>query len=165
MLVKNQKPDFVKSIKTANEILVASAVINTFPFLPKDLVAEQSLLVCRSYKNARKYGINVADFGSESATIFEFHRKGIIFYNETKPKSHIAFSVLHEFGHYKLGHDFSKKDEEAYHRYEVETNFFCGTVAYARANYQRVSAKRKSYNTPISANDIRCARHRRQISV
>lgn len=118
------KPDFSKAYIKANEMLVKSSIIKTFPFSPRDLIKEQSSIVCRSYDTARKYGIEILDFGSESATIFRFRGKSIIFYDETKPKTHIAFSLLHEFGHVILGHDFVKKDQESYRRYEIETNYF-----------------------------------------
>lgn len=122
------KPDFDKAYIKANEILIKSSVIQSFPFSPEALVKEQSMIVCRSYRTARKYGIDINDFGSESATIFRLGGKSIIFYDEEKPEPHIAFSVLHEFGHDRLEHDFSKKDEENYNKYEVETNFFAAQL-------------------------------------
>lgn len=124
----NSKPNFNKAYIKANEMLIKSSVIQSFPFSPKNLVKEQSPIVCRSYKKAKKYGIDITDFSSESATIFRFGGKSIIFYDETKPEPHIAFSILHEFGHDRLGHNFTKKAEENYHRYEVETNFFAAQL-------------------------------------
>ena len=111
-----------------NEILVKSSAIQTFPFLPKDLVKEQTPIVCRSFKKARKYGVDITAFGSESAIIMSFQGKKIIFYDETKPDTHNRFSILHELGHEINGHDFSKKDEDTYHRYEVETNYFAAQL-------------------------------------
>lgn len=111
-----------------NEILVKSSAIQTFPFSPKDLVKEQTPIVCRSFKKARKYGVDITAFGSESAIIMSFKGKKIIFYDETKPDTHNRFSILHELGHEINGHDFSKKDEDAYHRYEVETNYFAAQL-------------------------------------
>ncbi len=128
MLPMNSKPNFNKAYIKANEILIKSSMIQSFPFSPKKLVKEQSPIVCRSYDKAKKYGVDITDFGSESATIFRFGGKSIIFYDETKPEPHIAFSILHEFGHDRLEHDFTKKDEENYHRYEVETNFFAAQL-------------------------------------
>ena len=124
MLLKSENPNFGKAYMKANEILVKSSVIQTFPFSVKALVSEQSDIVCRSFEKARKYGVDITAFGSESATIFRYGGKSIIFYDESKPYAHISFSILHEFGHVILGHDFTKKDEDSYHRYEVETNFF-----------------------------------------
>ena len=128
MLPMNSKPNFNKAYIKANEMLIKSSVIQSFPFSPKKLVKEQSPIVCRSYDKAKKYGVDITDFGSESATIFRLGGKSIIFYDETKPEPHIAFSILHEFGHDTLGHDFTKKDKESYSKYEVETNFFAAQL-------------------------------------
>ena len=105
----SSKPNFEKAYVKANEILVMSSVVQSFPFSPKALVKEQSPIVCRSYRMAKKHGVDITDFGSKSATIFKCGGKTIIFYNETTSESHIAFSILHEFGHDVLGHDFTKK--------------------------------------------------------
>lgn len=124
MLNNSKKPNFSGVYARANEILMKSKVIQTFPFEPKALVEEQTQIVCRSFKKAGKYGLNITAFGSESAIIINFKGKTIIFYDETKPDTHNRFSILHELGHELTGHDFSIKDEETYHRYEVETNYF-----------------------------------------
>ena len=124
----NSKPDFVRAYLKANEILVKSSAINTFPFSPKDLVKEQANIVCRSFKTAKKHGIEMEKFGSESAIIVQYGDKAIIFYDETKPETHICFSILHELGHKINGHDFTKKYNETYHRYEVETNYFAAQL-------------------------------------
>ncbi len=124
----NLKPNFNKAYIKANEVLIKSSTIQSFPFSPKKLVEEQGQIACRSYGKARQYGIAITDFGSESATIFKMGGKSIIFYDETKPEPHIAFSILHEFGHDRLGHDFTKKDKEIYSKYEVETNFFAAQL-------------------------------------
>ena len=127
-LPNSKKPDFSRAYSKANEILVKSSAIQTFPFSPKDLVKEQTPIVCRSFKKARKYGVDITAFGSESAIIMSFQGKKIIFYDETKPDTHNRFSILHELGHEINGHDFSKKDEDTYHRYEVETNYFAAQL-------------------------------------
>ena len=127
-LTNCKKPDFSRAYSKANEILVKSLAIQTFPFSPKDLVKEQTPIVCRSFKKARKYGVDITAFGSESAIIMSFQGKKIIFYDETKPDTHNRFSILHELGHEINGHDFSKKDEDTYHRYEVETNYFAAQL-------------------------------------
>ena len=61
-----KKPNFSRAYSKANEILVKSSAIQTFPFSPKDLVKEQTPIVCRSYKKAQKYGVDITAFGSES---------------------------------------------------------------------------------------------------
>lgn len=122
------KPNFSKAYSKANEILVKSHVISTFPFSPLELVKEQSSIKCRTYKKAQKYGINISAFGSESATIFEYGGKQIIFYDDSKLMAHVKFSILHELGHPLNNHDFSVTDEKTYRRYEVETNFFAAQL-------------------------------------
>lgn len=122
------KPDFGKAYSMANELLISSAVILAFPFSAKALVKEQTTIVCRSFKKAKRYGVNMTDFGSKSAVIMKFHGRTIIFYDETKPDAHIAFSILHELGHEVNKHDFTKKDEKTYHKYEAETNYFAAQL-------------------------------------
>ncbi len=142
----NLRPNFNEAYIKANEMLIKSSVIQSFPFFPKSLVKEQSSIVCRSYKKAKKYGVDITDFGSESATIFRLGDKSIIFYDETKPEPHIAFSILHEFGHDRLGHDFTKKDEESYHRYEVETNFFVAQLLMPEQIIRELQRRGKRIN-------------------
>lgn len=127
-MANNTKPNFSAAYSKANEILVKSRVISTFPFSPIDLVKEQSAIKCRTYKKALKYGIDINDFGSESATIFRYGGKEIIFYDEAKPMTHVKYSILHELGHTLNNHDFSTKDDETYHKYEVETNYFAAQL-------------------------------------
>lgn len=131
MALTPQKPDFASAYSKANEILVKSSVIDTFPYSPKALVKEQTSTPCRSYKKAReKYGVEMTAFGSESALLIEYQGRNIIFYDDTKPDTHIRFSILHELGHDVNGHDLSIKatDTEKYHRYEVETNYFAAQL-------------------------------------
>jgi len=127
-VTNSTKPNFSKAYSKANDILVKSRVISTFPFSPLELVKEQSSIKCRTYKKAQKYGIDISAFGSESATIFEYGGKQIIFYDDSKIMAHVKFSILHELGHHLNNHDFSVTDEETYGRYEVETNFFAAQV-------------------------------------
>lgn len=127
-IITERKPDFSKAYSNANKILVNSRVISTFPFSPIQLVKEQTPYVCRTYSKAKKYGVNMRDFGSESAVVMSMGERTIIFYDETKPMTHVGFSILHEAGHPINGHDFHKKDEETYGRYEVETNYFAAQL-------------------------------------
>ena len=126
--ITGTKPNFAGAYSKANEILVKSSVISTFPFSPTALVKEQTPIVCRTYAKAQKYGLEMRDFGSESAVIMTMDGKYIIFYDESKPMTHVGFSILHEFGHPVNKHDFRKKDEETYNRYEVETNYFAAQL-------------------------------------
>ena len=127
-MTKNTRPDFSEAYSNANEILVKSRVISDFPFSPLELVKEQSDIRCRTYKKALEYGINITDFGSESATIFECCNRRIIFYDDSKVMTHVKFSILHEFGHPINHHDFTIKNKEVYGKYEVETNYFAAQL-------------------------------------
>ena len=127
-LQTQRKPDFSRAYAVANEILITSTSISSFPFSPKELVKEQSATVCRSYKKAQKYGVDIRNFGSESATLFHFHGKAIIFYDETKPQAHINYSILHELGNDKMGHPLSSIDDLTYRCYEIETNYFAAQL-------------------------------------
>ncbi len=120
--------DFKKAYTAANELLVSSKSIASFPFSPKKLIKEKSGIVCRTYEKGLEYGVNIRDFGSESATIFRYHGKKIIFYDETKPEVHVKYSIIHEYGHDYLKHDLDKKDDETYRKYEIETNFFAAQL-------------------------------------
>ena len=124
----NKKPNFSSAYTKANEILVSSRVISTFPFLPKDLVKEKSAIPCRTFAKARSYGVDIEAFGSESAIIMELGARRIIFYDETKPLTHVKYSILHELGHDQNGHDLGATDPDTYHRYEIETNYFAAQL-------------------------------------
>lgn len=123
-----KKPNFSSAYTKANEILVSSNVINTFPFEPKDLVKEISAIPCRTYAKARSYGVDIEAFGSESAIIQEYGNRRIIFYDESKPLTHVKYSILHELGHDQNGHDLGTTDPDTYHRYEIETNYFAAQL-------------------------------------
>ncbi|MBE6586120.1 MAG: hypothetical protein E7645_06310 [Ruminococcaceae bacterium] len=109
-----RKPNFSSAYTKANEILVSSRVISTFPFSPKDLVKEKSAIPCRTFAKARSYGVDIEAFGSESAIIMELGGRRIIFYDESKPLTHVKYSILHELGHDQNGHDLGTTDPDTY---------------------------------------------------
>lgn len=121
-------PNFSKVYSKANEILVKTSVVTTFPFNSIELVKEQKNIVCRSFHTAKKYGVNISALGSESAVIVKYNGKSIIFYDETKSPEHNKFSLLHELGHEINDHNFTKKDKSVYERYEVEANYFAAQL-------------------------------------
>ena len=123
------KPDFKLAYIKANEVLVSNETIFSFPFSSKDLVKEKTDIRCRSYNTAKKYDLDINDFGSESAVLFEFHGRKIIFYDDAKPITHINFSILHESGHNDMGHVMSKDiSRDLYDKQEVEANFYAAQV-------------------------------------
>lgn len=122
------KPHFSEAYSKANEILVTTSAIQSFPYSVKDLVKEQVDVRFRTFAKAREYGVNIEAFGSESALVMRYHGKTIIFYDETKPEPHNKFSILHEAGHIINGHDFNVVSPDQYANYEVETNYFASQL-------------------------------------
>lgn len=93
--------DFAFIYSKANEILVTSSVIETFPFKVKQLIEEQSdIRLCSFRKAIQKFGIDIRVWGSESAVLQEFSGAHIIFFNQDEPKQRVRFSLMHEFAHY-----------------------------------------------------------------
>lgn len=122
-MISSNKPDFKKAMEKSNEILVSSGIIDSFPFSAKKLIKEKSNLKIKTFKKAGSYGVNIEDFGSKDAILFNANGMAMVFYNEMiASKERQKFSLLHEWGHYYLQHDLS--DNESYGKYEVETNFF-----------------------------------------
>ena len=123
------KPDFELAYIKANKVLVTTEAITAFPFSSKELVETRPDIRCKSFKQAYKYGVDINDFGSESAVLIEYHGKKIIFYDESKPLSHINFSKIHELGHVDMEHVMSKGiSDELYHKQEIETNFYAAQI-------------------------------------
>lgn len=121
------KPNFKRAMEKANDILVSSNTISSFPFSIKKVIKEKTDVVCRSYLKAGMYGVNIENFGSSDAIYQNLEGKGIIFYNEEiSSKERQRFSLNHEFGHIQLNHDLDNK--KMYEIYEVETNFFAAQM-------------------------------------
>lgn len=121
------KPNFKRAMEKANDILVSSNTISSFPFSIKKVIKEKTDVVCRSYLKAGMYGVNIENFGSPDAIYQNLEGKGIIFYNEEiSSKERQRFSLNHEFGHIQLNHDLDNK--KMYEIYEVETNFFAAQM-------------------------------------
>lgn len=124
-----QKVNFKRIYQVANEILASSSVIETFPYKAKELVHEQSDIVFCSFKKATKYKINIKQFGSESAVLTELCGAFVLFYNQDEAIYRIRFSILHEFGHYILGHRMNlSMDNPLYALQEIEANCFAAQL-------------------------------------
>ena len=128
--MKDVKPEFSRSYKLGNEILVSSHSLTDFPFSIKKIVQERGngSIACKPFSKAALYGVDITTFGSESATIFAYNGRYIIFYNEEEKMERVRFSIGHELGHYLLGHDFNLPKGDQYDRQEVETNFFAAQL-------------------------------------
>lgn len=123
-------PNFKKLYRCANEILVLSSSVNEFPFKTKELVNEQAdIKLCTFEKARKKYHIDISCFGSDSAILMEMQGAHIIFYNQAEDPCRIRFSILHEFGHYILGHELNlKREERLYGIQEIEANCFAAQL-------------------------------------
>jgi len=130
LVLTDKKPEFSKSYRLANEILVSSHSLTDFPFSIKKIVQERGNgnIVCKPFSKAALYGADIPAFGSESAVIFAYNGRYIIFYNEREKLERVRFSIGHEFGHRLLEHDFNLPLSDQYSRQEVETNFFAAQL-------------------------------------
>jgi hypothetical protein len=122
--------DYAKVYCKANELLVSSSAIECFPFKVSAFIKEQSdIRLCKYAKAYEKYGIPIRHFGSESAVIMEFCGAVIIFYNQDEVDYRVRFGIMHEFGHYILGHKFNLKEvDPLYHKQELEANCFAAQM-------------------------------------
>lgn len=125
-----REPDFKKVYQYANELLVCSSVIDGFPFKAKALVKEQAdIAFCTFEKAGNKYHQDIRQFGSDSAVLTEMLGAYIIFYNESEATCRIRFSIMHEFGHFLLGHKLNlDREEDLYGVQEIEANCFAAQV-------------------------------------
>lgn len=125
----SKKPDFKKANILANEILVASSTLVAFPVNAKSIVKEWSDIKVLSFKCAHDYGVDIEAFGSEAAVLQSKNGRYMIFYNQDDYGPRIKFSILHEFGHYYLGHELKKyENDEKYGCLEVEANCFAAQI-------------------------------------
>jgi len=125
-----REPNFKRIYRYANEMLVLSSAIDTIPFKVKGLVREQAdIAFCTFEKAKSKYHQDIRQFGSDSAVLMEMQGAYIIFYNQDEVPCRVRFSIMHEFGHYVLGHklNLSRKDP-LYGVQEVEANCFAAQL-------------------------------------
>ncbi len=129
-MMTSKTPDFSKVYSLANEILVATKSIETFPFSMKAVIKEFSdAQVCSYSKAIKKYHVPITDFGSDSAHLEEYCGANIIFYNDKENKARLRFDLAHEFGHLMLGHKMNlSKDDPLYSVQEIETNCFAAQL-------------------------------------
>lgn len=122
------KPNFKKAYMLANEILLKSRVIDSFPFSVTQVIKEVSDIHCCSFKRAHLHNVDIEAFGSNAAVLTECNGRMIIFYNQEDMDERIRFSMLHEIGHYLLEHELDTHDEILYEKQEIETNFFAAQL-------------------------------------
>ena len=108
-----REPNFKRIYRYANEMLVLSSAIDTIPFKVKGLVREQAdIAFCTFEKAKSKYHQDIRQFGSDSAVLMEMQGAYIIFYNQDEAPCRVRFSIMHEFGHYVLGHELNLTRED-----------------------------------------------------
>lgn len=117
------KPDFAKAVRNAEEILLSQITPNSFPIKAKKLIKDLTGIPCVKFSKAKQYNVNIRALGSDSASLIVVRGRHVIFYNETKPREHNVYSVLHELGHIINDHNLNCNGIE-YGIQEVETNFF-----------------------------------------
>ena len=133
------EPDFKYACEKANEILICSNTIKTFPFSGSQLIMEMSDIELEPYSNYTKPDLpGEKIFGSKDAAIKELEGMFIIFYNDKMLKTRQRFTACHEFGHYYLNHDIDLLNEyrttknpfckDLYVKYELETNMFAAQL-------------------------------------
>ena len=122
--------DYTLIYSKANEYLATTSVIEVFPYKVKAFVEEQSdIRLCTYSKAMTKFGIDVKSFGSESAVIQEYCGAHIIFYNQDEQPYRVRFSIMHEFGHYILGHKMNLDvNDPLYGIQELEANCFAAQM-------------------------------------
>ena len=125
-----REPNFKGIYRYANEMLVLSSAIDTIPFKVKELVKEQAdIAFCTFEKAKSKYHQDIRQFGSDSAVLIELQGAYIIFYNQDEMSCRVRFSILHEFGHYVLGHELNiTRENPLYGVQEVEANCFAAQL-------------------------------------
>ncbi len=120
----SRKPDFKNAYISANEILVASST-QAFPINTKKIVNQWTDMAVLSFEKAEELGIDIKAFGSESAVLICKYGRYVIFYNQGEYAPRVRFSILHELGHYYLGHPLKNYEgDDDYDSYEIEANFF-----------------------------------------
>ncbi len=124
----SKKPDFKKANIKANELLVVAKGIGEFPFKVTSVIKDDEHFQIKSFDYAKKVGIDIEAFGSESAVLQKKGDRYIIFYNQDEKMERIKFSLLHEYAHYVLGDKMENLSKEEYDRDEVEANYFAAQV-------------------------------------
>lgn len=125
------QPDFKTAYCVANEVLIQSHAIETIPYDIKKHLKEETDITLKKYRTAkRKYGVVIPDLGSDDALIVEKCGRYIIFYDELAHRPRMKWSIVHEMGHFYLGHDLDFKNisDELYAKQEIEANFFAAQL-------------------------------------
>ena len=133
-------PDFKTACEKANEILVCSNVISTFPYSMYKVIEEFTEIEQRPFSSISGHSLTATQIvGSDDGGLFsDGSGNYLMFYNEKMPQTRLRFTGGHECGHYMMGHDMElitdyrqKKDtrfEPLYEKYELESNMFAAQL-------------------------------------
>ncbi len=152
------KPDFKRAYVLANEILIKSHVINTFPFSITKVIREMSDIQCCSFKRACTYGVDIGAFGSDAAVLAEYAGRSIIFYNQDDMEERIRFSMLHEIGHFLLNHKLNTENADLYEKQEIETNYFAAQLLMPEQTLIEFQKRGKRIDVDFLINTFKVSR-------
>lgn len=137
-MTSKKDPDFAACYDLANEILIASTVIEAFPFPIKRVIRKHTDINCIKEDSVQmlcdQMGIpdpeyfNIERLGSNDAGLFEYRGMNIIVYRDDGIiiPQRIKWSLAHEMGHFLRQHDTN--DKLNYDTYEIEANFFAAQL-------------------------------------
>lgn len=132
--------DFKTACSKADEILVCSNTITTFPFSLSKVMDEFTEIEKRPFSSLSGKSLSPSQIvgSDDGALLTDGCGNFLIYYNEEKPQVRLRFTLGHEFGHYMLGHDMElvtlyrqKNDpclELLYKKYEAESNMFAAQL-------------------------------------
>lgn len=123
------KPDIRKAMNAADELLLAALTVTAFPYSVIELIETTTDVQVRSFRYFSQRGINPLTFGSKDAIIFSYKGMVIMAYDNMAVRTRIRFSILHELGHFILGHNMDPNIPMAlYKKQEVEANYFAAQL-------------------------------------
>lgn len=125
------EPDFKKAYCIANDVLICSHTIETIPFDIEKYIKDETDIALRKYHlTNKKYGVTIPNLGSDDALIIEKRGRYIVFYDEYASMPRRKWSIVHELGHYYLGHnlDFESISPELYAKQEIEAHYFAAQL-------------------------------------
>lgn len=175
-LMENMTPDFKTACEKANEILVCSSTITTFPFSMVRVIEEFTEIEMRSFFSISGHELTPTQIvGSKDGALFtDGNGSFLMFYNDAMPQTRLRFTSGHETGHYMLKHDMElitlyrqtndNRFEPLYKKYEAESNMFAAELLmpepviielYKRGCIINETFLRNTFNVSKEAAEIR----------
>lgn len=138
--MENLTPDFKAACEKANEILVCSNSITSFPFSMAKVIEDFTEIEMRPFSSIFGHELSPEQItGSKDGALFtDGNGNYLMYYNEVMPQTRLRFTSGHETGHYMLNHDMElvtnyrqtndKRFEPLYKKYEAESNMFAAEL-------------------------------------